>query len=203
MQCHSNWRTHACLIPRGTVAHHFGAQVYVRTVATKKVNAGCSLISDQPSINSGSTQPYGSHSNMLHVCRRSTFVVPYRTVYITPLWGVYYPPLGGISHPPGVYITHPWGVQRCISHPPGVYITPPWGVYHTPLGCITPPWGVYHTPLGRFSKFDCSTTKKVPIPKDTSSESSRRDVRRRFWHRHYSNCGNIKHRTSAPGGVIV
>ena len=36
--------------------------------------------------------------------------------------------------------------------------------------------GIYHTPLGRFSKLDCSTTKRVPIPNDKSSESSRRDV---------------------------
>ena len=34
----------------------------------------------------------------------------------------------------------------------------------------------YDTPLGRSSKLDCSTTKKVPIPNDTSSESSRRDA---------------------------
>ena len=36
----------------------------------------------------------------------------------------------------------------------------------------------YHTPLGRISKLDRSTTKRVPvpIPNDTSSESSRRDV---------------------------
>ena len=34
---------------------------------------------------------------------------------------------------------------------------------------ITHPWG-------GFSKLDCSTTKRVPIPNDTSSESSRRDV---------------------------
>ena len=35
---------------------------------------------------------------------------------------------------------------------------------------------VYHTPMGRFSKADCSTTKRVQTPNDTSSESSRRDV---------------------------
>ena len=37
---------------------------------------------------------------------------------------------------------------------------------------------VHHTPLGEFSKLDCSTTKRVPlpIPSDASSESSRRDV---------------------------
>ena len=35
---------------------------------------------------------------------------------------------------------------------------------------------VYHTPLGRFSQLDCSTTKRVPIPNDTSSASSRRAV---------------------------
>ena len=34
----------------------------------------------------------------------------------------------------------------------------------------------YHTPLVRFSKLDCSTTKRVPRPHDTWSESSRRDV---------------------------
>ena len=38
--------------------------------------------------------------------------------------------------------------------------------------------GLYHTPttLRRFCKLECSTTKRVPIPNDTSSESSRRDV---------------------------
>ena len=35
---------------------------------------------------------------------------------------------------------------------------------------------VYHTPMGRFSKADCSTTKRVQTPNDTSSESSRRDI---------------------------
>ena len=43
-------------------------------------------------------------------------------------------------------ITH---IRRCISHPPGA--------------CF-------------FFKLDCSTTKRVPIPNDTSSDSSRRDV---------------------------
>ena len=36
--------------------------------------------------------------------------------------------------------------------------------------------GVYHTHLGRFSELDCSKIKRVPIPNDTSSESSWRDV---------------------------
>ena len=31
--------------------------------------------------------------------------------------------------------------------------------------------GAYHTPLGRFSKLDCSTIKRVPIPNDTSLEA--------------------------------
>ena len=37
---------------------------------------------------------------------------------------------------------------------------------------------ITRTHLGRFSKPDCSTTKRVPVPtlNDTSSESSRRDV---------------------------
>ena len=33
-----------------------------------------------------------------------------------------------------------------------------------------------HTLLGRISKLDCSTTKGAPIPNETSSESSRRNV---------------------------
>ena len=40
--------------------------------------------------------------------------------------------------------------------------------------CITQ--SHYHAPLERFSKLDCSTAKRVPIPNDSSSESSRRDV---------------------------
>ena len=42
--------------------------------------------------------------------------------------------------------------------------------------CVIPP-------LGRFSKLDCSATKRVPTPDDTSSERSRRDAfqRRAFW----------------------
>ena len=35
--------------------------------------------------------------------------------------------------------------------------------------------GVYDSPLERFSRLYCSTTKRVLIPNDTSSESSRRD----------------------------
>ena len=35
---------------------------------------------------------------------------------------------------------------------------------------------VYYTPLEFFSKLDCSTTKRVPIPNDTSPQSSRWDV---------------------------
>ena len=35
---------------------------------------------------------------------------------------------------------------------------------------------VYVTPLGRFSKVNCSTTKRVQMPNDASSERSRRDV---------------------------
>ena len=40
---------------------------------------------------------------------------------------------------------------------------------HTTVVNITPP-------SGRFSNPDCSTIKRVPIPNDTSSESSPRDV---------------------------
>ena len=36
--------------------------------------------------------------------------------------------------------------------------------------------GIYHTPLGRFSKLDCSTTKRVLIPNGTYSARSRRNV---------------------------
>ena len=56
----------------------------------------------------------------------------------------------------------PRGLLRCYS----VY------TIHT---CICDP--AYHTPLGRLSKLHCSTPmRRVPIPNDTSSESSRRDV---------------------------
>ena len=43
-----------------------------------------------------------------------------------------------------------------------------------------------------------------PLPNDTSSESSWRGVFNDdlFWHRHYSNCADIDHKTSAQGGVI-
>ena len=64
--------------------------------------------------------------------------------------------------------------------------------------------GVYHTPVGRFSKRDCSTTKRVPIPNGTSLESSQRDGFKPplFWHRYYSNCEDIEHGKSAQGCVI-
>ena len=46
--------------------------------------------------------------------------------------------------------------------------------------------GANHTPVGRLSKADCSITKRVPIPNDTSSESSRRyvSIAALFWPRH-------------------
>ena len=54
---------------------------------------------------------------------------------------------------------------------------------------------VYYIPPGRFSKVDRRTTKRVPIPNETPSESSRLDVSNadRFWHRHYifQPCGDI------------
>ena len=64
---------------------------------------------------------------------------------------------------------------------------------------------VYVTyPLGGLSKFACSTTKEAPIPNDTSSESSRRDVSNAdlLRHRHYSSCGDSEHRPSAQGCVM-
>ena len=44
------------------------------------------------------------------------------------------------------------------------WATTVWTVYHT------------HTPPRRFSKVDCSTTKRVPIRNDTSLLSFRRDA---------------------------
>ena len=46
---------------------------------------------------------------------------------------------------------------------------------------------VCHTPpLGQFSKVDCSTTKRVPIPNDALGKlSARRFECRPFWQRHY------------------
>ena len=66
--------------------------------------------------------------------------------------------------------------------------------------------GVHHSPLRRFSKVDCSTTKRVPIPNDTSSESSTYvAVGDKFatltcWYRHCSNCEDIEGGKSAQGG---
>ena len=55
-----------------------------------------------------------------------------------------------------------------------------WGyrLPHLAVLFTTAVWSHYDTPLGRFSKLDCSTTKRVPTPNAiyTSSESSRRDV---------------------------
>ena len=45
------------------------------------------------------------------------------------------------------------------------------GKGHTRIGRCTS-----RTPYGRFSMHDRSTTKRVPTPYDTSSESPRRDV---------------------------
>ena len=60
--------------------------------------------------------------------------------------------------------------------------------------------GVYHTPLGRFSKVDCSTRgyqHRMTGLRKALGDNSKRQL---FWHRHYSNCGDIKHRKSAHGG---
>ena len=59
--------------------------------------------------------------------------------------------------------------------------------------------GAHHTPLGLFSKSDCSTSKRVPKPTDTTAK---RLQRRDFWHRHYSNCRDINHGKSAERGVM-
>ena len=62
---------------------------------------------------------------------------------------------------------------------------------------------IYHTPLGRFFKLDCSTTKRAPIPNDTSRESSRRDFSKAvlFGTDTYSKRGDIDHGKSAQVGV--
>ena len=64
----------------------------------------------------------------------------------------------------------------------------------------------YHTPPpGRFSKPDCSTSKRVPIRNDTSSDIALGEVISTptfFWHRHYSNCRHTDHGKSVQGGVI-
>ena len=61
---------------------------------------------------------------------------------------------------------------------------------------------IYHTRLGRFFKLDCPTTERVPIPNDTYSEISRRDLSnaevrdRHFQHSNYSSCADIKRNQS-------
>ena len=64
-------------------------------------------------------------------------------------------------------------------------------------GYMTHPWSV-------LSKIDCSTTKRVPIPNDTSSESSRRDVYNAdpIGTDTIPTMGDINHRKSAQGDVI-
>ena len=62
-----------------------------------------------------------------------------------------------------------------------------------------------HPHWAGFSKLDCSTTKRVPVSNDMSSESSGRSVSNAalFGYRHYSSCGNIKYETPTQvGGVI-
>ena len=72
------------------------------------------------------------------------------------------------------------------------------------------PYTVYsishHTPLGRFSKLDCSTTQRVPIPNDayvfgTLSVGSfpTSDL---FGTDTIPNCGGIDREKSAQGGVM-
>ena len=68
------------------------------------------------------------------------------------------------SHLP-VFVIRP----LCLPVCPPVYLS------HSTAYPIQP-W-VLHPPKGLFfSKPDCSTTKRVPIPNDASSESSRRDL---------------------------
>ena len=60
-------------------------------------------------------------------------------------------------------------------------------------------------PLRWLSKLDCSTTKSVPLRKNISSESSRRDLPNADvlgTDTTYS-CGDIDHGISAEGGVIL
>ena len=79
------------------------------------------------------------------------------------------------------------------------------------MACRIGRW-ICHTPLVRFSKLDCSTTKRVPvvpIPNDiyVVGKLSLGEIFPTqtffFWHRwHYSNCcGDIHHGKSAQGGV--
>ena len=67
-------------------------------------------------------------------------------------------------------------------------------VYDRVLLCVSH----YHTPLVRFSKLDCSTTKRVPIPNDAyvfGKLSARCFQRRAFWHQHHSDCcGDTEYR---------
>ena len=50
------------------------------------------------------------------------------------------------------------------------------GPYRIGIDCSIRRCRLYHTPLVRFSKLDCYTAKRVPIPNDAPSESSRRYV---------------------------
>ena len=63
--------------------------------------------------------------------------------------------------------------------------------------------GVYHTPLGKFSKLDCSTTKRGANAERYmfGKLSARCFQRRSSWHRHYSSCGDIATMENRPGEV--
>ena len=70
-------------------------------------------------------------------------------------------------------------------------------IYATLVAQLPYTWydGAYYTPLGRFSRIDCTTTKRVQMPNGMSSESCRGDVSNAdfFSHRHCLNFGDIEH----------
>ena len=64
-----------------------------------------------------------------------------------------------------------------------------------------------HAPGAVLPELDCSATKRVPIPNDTHSENSQRDVSDADLSGTdticYNYCGDIDHGKSAQGGVIM
>ena len=88
--------------------------------------------------------------------------------------------------------SHRFPRQTCAEEP-SICSSHPANRWYTAVPYTT----VYITFLGLFPRLDCSTTKRAPIPNDTSSESSRAgdasDADLFFWRRPCCNCGDIGH----------
>ena len=97
-------------------------------------------------------------------------LIPKRGSPLHPRYGIYavwlLPRVGASPH----YFP----ARQLITSVPVVSMRGPWVSHESDT--VYPIRRCTSHPLGRFSKLDCSTTKRVPIPNDAFSESSHRDV---------------------------